>query len=453
MIAIAERDEITGASPHQPMWWAWYGLGVVVLASVIGSLIGKGLISLVAESMKQSLKLTDSQLGLVTGLALTFVTALAAIPVGWLADRADRRWVLAICVLIWSAATVGFGLSTTFSGLFLFAMGIAVGEAVLGPITYSIIPDLFPRDRWVVANLIFVTATLLGTYIGMALGGTLFGYVAANSASLPAFLAGLEPWRTTLILAALSGPILAVLILMMRLKRITPVPRSGERVEGVVEYFRANARTTAGIFFGFGLSYAAFGAQGQWNVVILQRVFGESPAAIGQFLGVAGGVAALAGVGMAWLAVRVLTPRYGDGTAMRVALGALIVALIVSLPIPFVTSAGQFYATILAKICFTFMANSLAPTVLQLMAPAHMRGRVVAIGGTLSIIFLSLMPWMVGQISDALFPGEESGILYAMACVAIPGLLGGILFLAWGLKTLADTIARVSGGTHHEQPA
>ena len=61
MIAIAERDEITGASPHQPMWWAWYGLGVVVLASVIGSLIGKGLISLVAESMKQSLKLSQSE--------------------------------------------------------------------------------------------------------------------------------------------------------------------------------------------------------------------------------------------------------------------------------------------------------------------------------------------------------------------------------------------------------
>jgi MFS family permease len=449
---MAERDAIAGASPHQPMGWAWYGLGVVVLASVIGSLIGKGLIALVAESMKQSIKLTDSQLGLITGLALTFVTALAAIPVGWLADRADRRWVLAICVLIWSAATVGFGLSTTFSGLFLFAMGIAVGEAVLGPITYSMIPDLFPRERWVVANLIFVTATLLGTYIGMALGGTLFGYVAANAASLPASLAGLEPWRNTLILAALSGPILIVLILLMRLKRITPVPRSGERVEGVIEYFQTNARTATGIFFGFGMSYAAFGAQGQWSMVVLQRVFNEKPADIGQFLGIAGGVAAIAGVGMAWLAVRILSPRFGEGTPMRVALGAMIIALIVSLPIPFARNADQFYAIILAKICFTFMANSLSPTVLQAMAPAHMRGRVVAIGGTVTIIFGSFMPWLVGAISDGLFPGQN-GILYAMASVAIPGLLCGILFLAWGLATLADTIARASGDRHDAQPA
>lgn len=441
---MAERDAIAGASPHQPMGWAWYGLGVVVLASVIGSLIGKGLIALVAESVKQSIKLTDSQLGLITGLALTFVTALAAIPVGWLADRADRRWVLAICVLIWSAATVGFGLSTTFSGLFLFAMGIAVGEAVLGPITYSMIPDLFPRERWVAANLIFVTATLLGTYVGMALGGTLFGYVAENSASLPASLAGLEPWRNTLILSALSGPILIVLILLMRLKRITPPTKKGERVEGVWEYFRTNARTTAGIFLGFGMSYAAFGAQSQWNMVVLQRIFGEKPAAIGQFLGTTGAVAALTGVGLAWLVVRRLRPRLGDAAPMRAALGALIVALLVTLPIPFVQTTNQFYAIILAKICFTFMANSLAPTVLQMMAPAHMRGRVIAIGGSVFIVFSSLMPWLVGVISDTVFPGH-GGILLAMASVVIPGLIGGIVLLAWGLKTLPATIAHANG--------
>ncbi|MCO4091361.1 MAG: MFS transporter [Sphingorhabdus sp.] len=431
--------------PEQPLGWAWYGLAVVVLASVIGSLIGKGLISLVAESMKQSLKLTDGELGIITGLALTFVVAIASYPIGWLADRVDRRWLLAGCVMIWSAATVGFGLSDTFTGLVFFAMGIAFGEAVLGPVTNSMIPDLFPKDRWVTANLIFVSATLLGTYLGMALGGTLFGVAAANAQSLPVWLAGLEPWRITLILAALTGPILAMLILLMRLKRITPPSKAGEAVEGVVDYFRTNARTTAGIFFGFGLSYAAMGAQGQWNAVILQRVFGQTPMQIGQTLGVAGGVAALAGVGMAWIVVKLLRPRYGDNTPMRVAVAALTASLIVSLPIPLVVTAEQFYATILAKICFTFMANSLAPTVLQLMAPAHLRGRVVAVGGMVTIIFASFMPWVVGLLSDQFFPGHR-GILLAVAIIVIPGLLGGILFLAWGLKGLPQTIMRANGG-------
>jgi len=431
------------ARDDKPMGWAWYGLGVIVLCSVIGSLVGKGLIALVAESMKISLKLTDGQLGLITGLALTFVTAIAAFPVGWLADRVDRRWLLAACVMIWSAATVGFGFATTFPMLFVFAMGIAVGEAVLGPVTYSIIPDLFPRDRWVVANMISVTATLLGFYIGTAIGGWLFGFAAEHAADLPAFLKGLEPWRATLILAAGTGPVLAALILAMRLKRPALVVAPGKPVEGVLDYFRTNARTAAGIFLGFGLAYAAAGAQGQWTAVALQRVFGETPADIGRVMGLGGMVASLSGVGMAWIIVRQLRGRYGDNTPMRVSLGAMVVALVVSLPIPFVTTAGQLYATMLAKVCFTFMANSLAPAVLQLMAPAHMRGRVVAIGGGAFIVFASLMPWLVGVASDAFFAGPR-GILLAMSLVIIPGLAGGIAMLGWGLKTLPETIARAA---------
>lgn len=427
--------------------WAWYGLIVIVLASVVGS-VNRGLIALVAEPIKRSLSLTDTQLGLLTGLALTLVTAIATIPVGWLADRVDRRRLLATCVLIWSVATVGFGFSSSFTVMFVFAMGIAVGEAVLGPVTYSIIPDLFPREKWIAANLVYVTCVLLGTYIGMALGGSLFGFVEASATSLPVLLAGLESWRSTLILSALAGPPLAGLVLAMRLTRKTGVPTRGEAVEGVWAYFRTNRRTTAGIFFGFGLSYAAFGAQGQWTAVILQRLFNESPAQVGQFLGVAGGIASLVGVALAWFAVRLVRRRYHEASAMIVAQFALLLALFVTLPIPFVQSASQFYALMVAKIMFTFMANSLSPTVLQLMAPAHMRGRVVAIGGTVTIVFASVMPWVVGTLSDNLFSAPD-GILWAMSCVVIPGLLGGLLFLRWGSATLPVTIARASGEGSH----
>ena len=141
------EGEIADNAPGRPNWrtWGWYGLSVVVLASIVGS-VNKGLIALVAEPMKQNMGLSDAQLGLLTGLALTFVTALATYPVGAIADRFDRRWLLAGCILIWSAATVGFGFATSFTTLFLFAMGIAVGEAVLGPVTYSMIRICFPSD-------------------------------------------------------------------------------------------------------------------------------------------------------------------------------------------------------------------------------------------------------------------------------------------------------------------
>ncbi|WP_195908432.1 MFS transporter [Novosphingobium sp. Gsoil 351] len=440
-----ESEEWLSARPN---WrrWGWYGLGVVVLASIVGS-VNRGLIALIAEPMKQSMALSDSEIGLLTGLALTFVTAIATYPVGWIADRFDRRWLLAGCILIWTVATVGFGFATSFRGLFLCAMGIAAGEAVLGPVTYSMIPDLFPKERWVAANFVFVTATLLGTYLGMALGGSLFGWVAANAAVLPGFVAGLEPWRATIVLSALTGPPLAGMVFVMRLVRMTP-PHAKSAQSGVAAYFRENARTTVGIFFGFGLSYAAFGAQAQWNAVILQRLFKETPAQIGQFLGVFGAAAAVAGVCLAWLAVRSLRARHGDETPMLVARLALLCALVVSLPIPFASKAWHFYAVILAKIGFTFMANSLSPTVLQLMSPSPIRGRVVALGGMVTIVAASFMPWLVGLLSDHVFTGPR-GIILAMAAVAIPGLAGGLLALHWGSRTLGETIARAQAREVH----
>ncbi len=423
--------------------WAWYGLFVLILTSIIGN-VNKSLIFLVAEPIKQSLKLSDAQLGTLTGLALTLTTALATIPMGWLADRMDRRALLAVCVIIWSAATVGFGFSQTYPAMLLFAMGVAVGEAVLGPITYAMIPDIFPRDRWIVANFVFYVAVLLGFYAGMGLGGSLLGYVGANASSLPAMFAGLEAWRTTIVISVMFGPVLAVMILLMNVRKSrsaeAPVPTESGNV---LLFFRQHARTLAGVFFGFGLSYAAFGAQAAWSPPILQRLFGENPAQIGQTLSLGGGGGALAGVAIAYASVRAARPRFGDQAPLVVAQWGLLIGLVISLGIPFVQTANQFYAVVFAKITFTTVAMSLSPALLQTIAPANMRGRVIAIGGMVTVIFGSLMPTVIGLISD-MMPGDPRGILWAMSGVVIPVLIAGVGFLRWGAATIPDTIRLVS---------
>lgn len=422
----------------------WYGLTVVILASVIGSVIGRGLIPLVAESVRLSLHLTDGQLGLLTGLALTFVTAIAALPIGWLADRVDRRWLLAACVLIWSAGTTGFGLAHSFGIMFVFTMAIALGEAVLGPITYSLIPDLFPRERWVLVNSVFAAVVLLGTYVGMALAGQLIAVTAAARAALPLGLSSLDPWRAAMVLASGTGLILAPMVLAMRVKR-TGLAGASERaaLRDVIAHFRAHGRALLGVFAGFGLSYAAFGAQSGWSAVILQRQFGADPAEIGQVLGVFGAVASLAGVAAGLLAVRVLRSRWGDATPMLVAQAGLFAALVVSFALPLVQSATQFYIVSLLKVGLTYMATSLSPTVLQLIAPARMRGRVVAIGGMLTIVCGSLMPWLIGLVSDSGFAGPN-GLLLAMTAVVVPAMAIGLFFLRWGSTALPATVRAVA---------
>lgn len=439
---MTASPDVPELAPRTSIANGWYGIGLIALASVIGSIIAKGLIPLVSESIRISLGLSDQQLGLLNGLALTLVTAIATIPVGWLADRIDRRLLLATCVMIWSAGTVAFGLATGFSALFMAAIAIALGEAVLGPVTYSMIPDLFPRSKWVAANTILVAVILLGTYIGLAVAGTLLGAVQTYAAALPAFFAGKEPWRTTMILVALTGPLIAALLALLRLERTAPPLPPGAPSEDIIGHFQRHARALTGIFFGFGVTYAAFGAHGVWTPVIVQRVFHGDPAQIGQVVGYAGAACALVGAAAGAILARRLRPRHGDAAPLIVAQWALLAGLTIALALPFVQTATQFYVVTLGKLGLTYMATSLSPTILQLIAPARMRGRVVAIGGMVMVLFGSVMPWLIGVISTVAFSGTR-GILNAMAVVVIPSLLAGLLILRWGAPHVPGTMRAV----------
>lgn len=424
--------------------WAWYGLATLIIVSLLGNVI-TGMIRLVSEPIKTTLALSDTQLGSLNGLALTLTTALATIPMGWLADKVDRRWLLAISVAVWSVATIAFGLATTFPMMFGFAMGIALGEAVLGPITYAMIPDMFPREKWIAANFIFYIAVLLGFAAASWGCGLLLEWLDGHRVGLPAFFNGMESWRAALILCAATGPLLIVLLLAMRVRPLTAPAEDQGDVDGLIVYCRAHYRTIIGVFVGFGLSYAAYGAQAAWVPVTLQRTFGATPASIGQALGPISIAAALGGIGLSWLSVHLMRPRYGDHAPMLVAQMGLLLGLLVSIALPFVKSADQLYAVIGIKGLFTIVAMSLSPAVLQFIAPAHLRGRVVAVGGMVTVIFGSILPPLIGFLSDQYFHGP-SGILQALSIVVIPAFLIGLLVLRWGAVTLPATIRAASGG-------
>src|SRR5438128_252212 len=133
-------------APTRLGFWPWYGLAVMILVSTAGNSIGPILL-LVIERVKADLSLSDTQIGLLRGIATTLVVALASYPIAWVADRVDRRLVFAGCMLVWAAATVGIGLANSYPMLLAMGVGMAFGEAVLGPVTFAIIPELFPPER------------------------------------------------------------------------------------------------------------------------------------------------------------------------------------------------------------------------------------------------------------------------------------------------------------------
>ncbi len=431
------------ASDRSVMRAAWYGLAVL-LTAMIFSLVNLYMIYVLAEPFKHDLGLTDTQVGAINGIALGLASALATFPMGWLADKVDRKILLGICVLAWSAATAASGFSQTYNQLFLAVVGIAVGEAVLGPIIYSIIPDLFPEHRRVLANYVFFVCSILGASAGLALSGAAVAFIEAYRGAMTFIPADFDSWRVAMIASAIPGPFVFLLILTMRLKRAAP-RRAAEGSEGagatsVLAYFARNPRSLFGVFIGFGLSYSAKTMMFVWAPPALIRVFGEGTAAAGIRLGAITAVSSVAGVLASGLAYRRLHPRLGSLAAPRIAQFGMWVAVAASLLLLLPRTAIEAYVVLALFSAAGAVALSLSPTVLQEIAPPDARGRVIALGGMCGVMFAAATPLLVGVVSD-LLPQTGHSLIVAMVSVGAPCLALGALIIRFGEKTLPATIA------------
>src|SRR6478752_4226398 len=92
---------------------AWYALGILSVA-VLYSIIDRQVLILLAQPLKTDLHLSDTQIGSLQGLGAVLFSSIAVVPLGWLADRMDRRWLLALCILAWSVAIAACGLATGY---------------------------------------------------------------------------------------------------------------------------------------------------------------------------------------------------------------------------------------------------------------------------------------------------------------------------------------------------
>jgi predicted MFS family arabinose efflux permease len=143
------------------------------------------------------LGLSDTQLGLLSGLSFALFYALAAFPIARKADVGDRSRIVAICVIIWSAATAFCGLASSFWQMLLARIGLAAGEAGAGPATSSLLIEIFPAERRTLIIASLLAATSIGVSGGLALAGYLSQYFG---------------WREIFLLLGLPGIALGVIV-------------------------------------------------------------------------------------------------------------------------------------------------------------------------------------------------------------------------------------------------
>jgi MFS family permease len=366
----------------------WYVLIIMMLAYTI-NIADRYVMSTVLEPIRLELKLTDGGVAFLTGVSLAFFYVIMGIPLSWIADRYNRRNLLAASITVWSAMTALCGMSQGYMQLLLARIGVGIGEAGGTPSCNSIVADYFPAGRRAMAMTIFA----LGAPIGAWLGADMAGYVAAQ-----------YNWRMAFYVLGVPGVVLAIVI-MLTIKE----PKRG-RLDAVAESdapslmealkFIWSQKGMVHAIMGSGLS-ALWGWGLMWfTPTFIQRAYGLD---VGEAGGVIGPIHLVMGIGAslltAWLVGR---PAYTDPRKVLRLLS--VVTALATVPSFYAYYTNSLpTATLMWWIYIPAIYFYIGPamSLLQNLAPPKMRAMVIAVSLLVANVFnLIVAPQGVGLLSD-----------------------------------------------------
>jgi MFS family permease len=435
-------------------WTVRSFLGLIVLLAVLLLSTNLQIQTLLLEPMRAELRLTDLQLGQLQGLTVVTLAALAALPIGWLADRWDRRRVLALCVGVWSIAIYCGGLSRSFDELLWAMTGLAIGEAALLPIVYALTPQVVGQRHLPVANAVVYATLTLGSGLALVAGGAAYEALQATASRLP-WPEGTPPWRLMFFFTALMGAPVALMVLGIRLHHSAissapsepPAPASLSQ-HRFVSYLREHGLSLVLVQAALSLVGLGWFQLLLWTPSILVRSFGDSVGGVGLGFGAAVTIASAAGTagGLYWVT---RPANRGNPTAsFRVVRYGTLAALPLVVAMAFAHAAETLIVTVGLAMTFLVIGSSQVPALLQQMSPSALMSRSIALLPLVALPLRGLQAPAVGLLSDYFGPADPNSLLHAMVIVAGVTLALGV-FALWSLEgRFATMVAHARRTTH-----
>ncbi len=395
---------------------------LLLMAALILSFIDRIALSLLVDPIRADLGISDTQIGLLHGIAFGLFFAIMGLPLGWLADRWSRKGTIILGVGIWSIATAACGLAGNFVHLLLARIGVGAGEAGLAPASYSIVHDRFPRAQLGRAISLFQVGGVVGSGLALAITGFVYRHFQSGGGQGIPLIEGLSAWQQTFVAIATPGIVFVLLLSFVHEPRRPAA--SGDRAARVS--MLAAVREKPGIyvplFLGMSGVILTSYALVSWMPALLGREFGLAPDRIGVVYGmtvlIASPVGLLAG---GWLA-DALVRRNAADAHVRVAAIAAILGLPFALALPW---AHGMTATLLVAGGLHFAVSfpmGVVPAFIQLVTPAEARGQVSGLYVlVINVVGLGLGPTLVGALSG-MAPADPAGLRHAMGLVIVPAM-------------------------------
>ena len=430
---VADQGAAAAAEPapavtYPPARVAWYTVFIMFLLYVC-SYMDRQVLTMLVQPIKDDLKISDFQMSLLMGpLFAVFYTTLG-IPAGWIADRYNRRGLIAIGAGLWAIATAGCGMAMTYVQLAIARLSVGIGEATLTPAAQSMIADQFPPKRLSLALSVYMLGVTFGSGLALGFSGLLVDWAGNLAQQFAPVIGEFRPWQVVFFIVAAPTVILAPLVFTVRETRTrakggVPVPAGAGKA-----FIKDHWKFLAPYYAGFGMTSIAVYALSSWIPAYMSRTFDISMAEIGAGFGLMMFLATGAGqitwsIVVDWLyshGVKDAHVRFHLLTWL-LSVPAVVYAFTVGSPTLFLLLLGVFYL-------FTYAFQGYSIAGLQLVTPTYFRGRMSAAYLTyLNLIGLACGPTAVGALTDFVFKDTHM-VGWAMAIVVVACAPIGMLLL------------------------
>ena len=206
-------EQARSAADRSARWYPHYVLGVLMLVYVF-NFVDRHILSILAESIKADLGVTDAQMGFLYGTVFAVFYAVFGIPLARFADVWVRRSVISLGLMFWSAMTAVSGLARSFGELAVYRTGVGVGEASASPAAYSLLYDYYPPRLRATVVATYSAGGYIGVGMGLFLGGAILDFWADLYPEDPPF--GLKGWQVAFMMVGLPGLLMAVWVRSLR---------------------------------------------------------------------------------------------------------------------------------------------------------------------------------------------------------------------------------------------
>lgn len=432
--------------------YSWFVVSVLLVIYIF-SFMDRQILSLMVDPVKKDLDLTETQISLLMGFSFAVFYALFGLPIGRMADSMSRKGIIGCGLFLWTLMTAGCGTARSFVHLFVFRVGVGVGEAALSPSAYSMITDYFPKEKLARALSVYAMGVTIGSGMAYLVGGNVIEWAKRLGVTELPLLGKVAPWQLAFIAIGIAGLFPVLLLLAVReparkgVKKV--INEDGEEVDArvpvseVFGYMAANGRTYICHHLAFALlAFSGYGLA-VWCPTLLMRVHEWEVGDTGTLLGIRAILSSSLGVIVGGTLSDWLSKKGHLDAPFKVGMLSCLIWLPVGIAYPLVNNGWACYVLMNFAFFFSSFTTGVGPASLQRIMPNKMRGLSSSLFLMMnSLIGLGLGPTAVALLTQRVFE-DDMKLGYSCVVVGVCAQLLAFGVFFYGKNSYAESVQRL----------